>query len=57
MKTSPSDQIANNPTQFNIAAIAKLEEEASLDRRSRYGTPKRRHRKTHRQPQIPAIAL
>ena len=34
MKTSPSDQIANNPTQFNIAAIAKLEEEA-LERRTR----------------------
>jgi uncharacterized membrane protein len=34
MKTSPSDQIANNPTQFNIAAIAKLEEEA-LGRRTR----------------------
>jgi len=29
-----SDQIAENPTQFNIAAIAKLEEEA-LDRRTR----------------------
>jgi uncharacterized membrane protein len=34
MKTSPSDQTANNPTQFNIAAIAKLEEEA-LGRRTR----------------------
>lgn len=34
MKTSPSDQSANNPTQFNIAAIAKLEEEA-LGRRTR----------------------
>src|ERR1700676_458431 len=34
MKKSPSDQTANNPTQFNIAAIAKLEEEA-LDRRTR----------------------
>jgi uncharacterized membrane protein len=34
MKTSPSEQIANNPTQFNIAAIAKLEEEA-LERRTR----------------------
>jgi uncharacterized membrane protein len=34
MKTSPSNQLANNPTQFNIAAIAKLEEEA-LDRRTR----------------------
>ena len=33
MKTSPPDQTAN-PTQFNIAAIAKLEEEA-LGRRSR----------------------
>src|SRR5580700_1585571 len=33
MKTSPSDQTVNNPTQFNIAAIAKLEEEA-LDRRT-----------------------
>jgi uncharacterized membrane protein len=33
MKTSPSDQAVNNPTQFNIAAIAKLEEEA-LDRRT-----------------------
>ena len=34
MKTSPSNQLANNPTQFNIAAIAKLEEEA-LGRRTR----------------------
>jgi len=34
MKNVVSDQIAKNPTQFNIAAIAKLEEEA-LDRRSR----------------------
>lgn len=34
MKPSQSDQIAENPTQFNIAAIAKLEEEA-LDRRTR----------------------
>jgi|SRR5579864_3095455 len=34
MKTSSSEQIANNPTQFNIAAIAKLEEEA-LERRTR----------------------
>jgi len=34
MKNALSDQIAKNPTQFNIAAIAKLEEEA-LDRRSR----------------------
>jgi uncharacterized membrane protein len=34
MKTSPSNQLANNPTQFNIAAIAKLEEEA-LERRTR----------------------
>jgi uncharacterized membrane protein len=34
MKTSPSDQTADNPTQFNIAAIAKLEEEA-LGRRTR----------------------
>src|SRR6267378_3040704 len=33
MKKSLSDQISNNPTQFNIAAIAKLEEEA-LDRRT-----------------------
>ena len=33
MKKAVSDQIANNPTQFNIAAIAKLEEEA-LDRRT-----------------------
>jgi uncharacterized membrane protein len=33
MKTLPPDQTAN-PTQFNIAAIAKLEEEA-LGRRSR----------------------
>jgi uncharacterized membrane protein len=38
MKKSTSDQIANNPTQFNIAAIAKLEVEA-LDRR----TPTERH--------------
>ena len=34
MNKAVSDQIAKNPTQFNIAAIAKLEEEA-LDRRSR----------------------
>src|SRR6202043_3315331 len=34
MKTSPSDQNSHNPTQFNIAAIAKLEEEA-LERRTR----------------------
>jgi uncharacterized membrane protein len=34
MKKTLSDQIAENPTQFNIAAIAKLEEEA-LDRRTR----------------------
>ena len=34
MKNVPSDQAAKNPTQFNIAAIAKLEEEA-LDRRTR----------------------
>jgi len=34
MKNALSDQIAKNPTQFNIAAIAKLEEEA-LGRRSR----------------------
>jgi uncharacterized membrane protein len=34
MKKAVSDQIAKNPTQFNIAAIAKLEEEA-LDRRTR----------------------
>jgi len=34
MKNAASDQIAKNPTQFNIAAIAELEEEA-LDRRSR----------------------
>ena len=34
MKNAVSDQIAKNPTQFNIAAIAELEEEA-LDRRSR----------------------
>jgi uncharacterized membrane protein len=33
MKKAQSDQMANNPTQFNIAAIAKLEEEA-LDRRT-----------------------
>jgi len=33
MTTAVSDQRANNPTQFNIAAIAKLEEEA-LDRRT-----------------------
>ena len=32
-KTVP-DRVARNPTQFNIAAIAKLEEEA-LDRRTR----------------------
>jgi uncharacterized membrane protein len=34
MKKALSDQIAKNPTQFNIAAIAKLEE-AALDRRTR----------------------
>src|SRR5580765_6287168 len=34
MKNALFDQIAKNPTQFNIAAIAKLEEEA-LGRRSR----------------------
>jgi uncharacterized membrane protein len=33
MKKEMSDQIAENPTQFNIAAIAKLEEEA-LHRRT-----------------------
>lgn len=33
MKKEMSDQIAENPTQFNIAAITKLEEEA-LDRRT-----------------------
>src|ERR1700720_3989891 len=33
MNKAVSDQIAKNPTQFNIAAIAKLEEEA-LDRRT-----------------------
>ena len=33
MKQTQSDQISNNPTQFNIAAIAKLEEEA-LGRRA-----------------------
>src|SRR3984893_11985297 len=34
MEKTPSDHISNNPTQFNIAAIAKLEEEA-LGRRTR----------------------
>lgn len=34
MDKTLADQIAKNPTQFNIAAIAKLEEEA-LDRRTR----------------------
>jgi uncharacterized membrane protein len=34
MDKTLADQIAKNPTQFNIAAIAKLEGEA-LDRRSR----------------------
>jgi uncharacterized membrane protein len=34
MNKTVSDQVARNPTQFNIAAIAKLEEEA-LDRRTR----------------------
>jgi uncharacterized membrane protein len=34
MKNVMSDQAAKNPTQFNIAAIAKLEEEA-LNRRTR----------------------
>ena len=33
MKKAVSDQLASNPTQFNIAAIAKLEEEA-LERRT-----------------------
>jgi len=34
MKKAVPDQVSNNPTQFNIAAIAKLEEEA-LERRTR----------------------
>ena len=34
MNNVPSDQAAKNPTQFNIAAIARLEEEA-LNRRTR----------------------
>jgi uncharacterized membrane protein len=34
MNKTVSDQVAKNPTQFNIAAIAQLEEEA-LDRRTR----------------------
>jgi len=34
MKKNVPNQVAKNPTQFNIAAIAKLEEEA-LDRRTR----------------------
>ncbi len=34
MKNEVSYQVAKNPTQFNIAAIAKLEEEA-LHRRTR----------------------
>lgn len=33
MKQTQSDQVSNNPTQFNIAAIAKLEEQA-LERRT-----------------------
>src|ERR1700737_5561069 len=33
MKKAVSEQVSNNPTQFNIAAIAKLEEEA-LERRT-----------------------
>jgi uncharacterized membrane protein len=33
MKQTHSDQVSDNPTQFNIAAIAKLEEEA-LERRT-----------------------
>jgi uncharacterized membrane protein len=33
MNKAVSEQIAKNPTQFNIAAIAKLEEEA-LERRT-----------------------
>ena len=33
MKRTQSDQVSNNPTEFNIAAIAKLEEEA-LGRRT-----------------------
>src|SRR5258708_25624528 len=33
MKKAVSDQVSNNPTQFNIAAIAQLEEEA-LERRT-----------------------
>ena len=33
MKPTQSDHVSNNPTQFNIAAIAKLEEQA-LDRRT-----------------------
>jgi uncharacterized membrane protein len=34
MKKSLSDQVANNPTQFNIEAIAKLEQEALHGRTS-----------------------
>jgi len=34
MKQTQSDHVSNNPTQFNIAAIAKLEKEA-LERRTR----------------------
>ncbi|HVS87955.1 MAG TPA: DUF1003 domain-containing protein [Candidatus Acidoferrum sp.] len=41
MNKAVSDHAARNPTQFNIAAIAKLEEEA-LDRR----TPTERHSDT-----------
>src|SRR6202790_2395256 len=33
MKEAQSDHISNNPTQFNIAAVAKLEEQA-LERRT-----------------------
>src|SRR6202158_476752 len=33
MKQAQSDHVSSNPTQFNIAAIAKLEEQA-LDRRT-----------------------
>ena len=33
MKQTQSDQVSHNPTQFNIAAVAKLEEQA-LERRT-----------------------
>jgi hypothetical protein len=55
MKKTLSDQIANNPTQFNIEAIAKLEHEAfvwpDIDR-----ARQRRNCKIHWQHDFPPAA-